>query len=192
MKKNHTVVIIVIGVVIGLFLLLGSIIGLIVVLWMGNTGNVPYDDPLSNLHYPKHFEIENNKPYEIKEDILINYYYANYAWGYVYYGELITTSGKIYQYNCGSNYKNNDPKKCIMKESGKISSEDLQKLKNLNVKEDIKEKMIANDFGEIEILYYKDKQKITLSCYGDVECITNNKDSKEALKILRKYGFYIK
>ena len=75
MKENRTVVIVIIGVIIGFLVLLGSLIGLVVVLWMNNTGVISTYDPLSNLHYPKHVEIDNKKPYEIKEDILINYYY---------------------------------------------------------------------------------------------------------------------
>ncbi len=145
-------------------------------------------------HYPEKSQLKDNftNYIEIEDDILIEYSYTAWQELYTYYGQLITTKGDIYNFNC-NNTNEYDPTKCITKRKGIISYTDLNLINNYieNIDANYKTTTISNEEGELTISFNKDDEIIILNGKGDSNIINTSKDSKKLIKLLKKYEIYI-
>lgn len=140
-------------------------------------------------HTPK--VIHSGKKMDIsRDDTLIVYRHSNFAWSKVDYGEIILKDGTRYRYNCAID----DIDGCVYKKVKNISSKDLKLLKKygnkLNDKK-ISNKNVGNDMGETSISYIANDKTIYLKGRGDNQIDNNSSESKNILKILKKYNIYI-
>ena len=133
--------------------------------------------------------------------------FSNFAWDYVYHGTAITDKGNICRFDFGDDklYKAKDLDGSLgslsgylMSESecsGKVSSEDLARIKELvgQIKdldlEDNSMGVITADAGT-SCTYawnYKANEKRRLNCSGDLAGINPDEHTEELVKLINKY-----
>ncbi|MBQ6539047.1 MAG: hypothetical protein IJL76_02085 [Bacilli bacterium] len=176
-------------------LVFGIILAILVLLIVIMYTNDDRTDKIGNMsiHYPRMTNVNATTRYiNSNNNKLIEFSYSNYAWSYVYYGEMIMDSGDIYLFNCGE--KNSyDSKECLTRKVESIDDKDLDKL--LKYRETIQEKYSTknemNDYGEISISMIKDDIEIILIGKGDNKITNKSKDIDKVLKILKKYKIYV-
>ena len=145
-------------------------------------------------HYPEKSPITDSfaEYININDDILVEYSYQAWTELYTYYGQLITTKGDIYNFNC-NNTNEYDATRCITKKKGTISFTDLNIINDyiINIDANYKTKTISNEVGELTISFNKNDEIIVLTAKGDFNITNISKDSKKLIKLLKKYGIYI-
>lgn len=136
--------------------------------------------------------------------IIVEDSYINWAWGFVYRGTIICDDGSIYEFSMNDkrykylkSYKDLKLNIAILnnktKYVGKISEEDLKKIKELS--KDIKsENFQKNESGgcdmgqhSIDIWNYDLNKRITLYTFGDWRGSNSSKNTNELINIIKKY-----
>jgi gamma-glutamylcyclotransferase (GGCT)/AIG2-like uncharacterized protein YtfP len=134
-------------------------------------------------------------------DILIENSYINFAWGFVYYGQVICVDGSIYSFDASakgeSDHTFTELSEFILEyavlEEERVSEEDLQKIREyssgIDPNQQSKPESTAFDAGSNRILLYdyENKKEITLIESGDYESRNTSKDADKLIKIVEKY-----
>ena len=142
-----------------------------------------------------------------EKQILLEYSYSNYAWGYQFHGKVLFNDGTIYSWNINGNYgdaKNNREnydvntaeglKEFVLdngtKEEKKVSKKELEKIENeiSQLDDKIETEHAAYDAGDSIISAWKTNgEKIRLKISGDFEGQNTTDHAKTLIKIAEKY-----
>jgi hypothetical protein len=147
---------------------------------------------------------ENDKALDISpngSDILIEDAYINYAWGFVYFGQIICADGSIYSFDASakgeSDHTFTEGNEFIWEyavlEEERVSEEDLQKIieysSGIDPNKQSKRESTAFDAGSDRILLYdyENEKEIVLIEAGDYESRNTSKNADKLVEIIEKY-----
>ncbi len=171
------------------------IIGILIILIIIMYHNNDRTDRIGNMsiHYPRMTNVNPTTKYiNSSDNKLIEYSFSNFAWSYIYYGELIMDNGDVYLFNCSDKHSYNS-NECITKKVDTISNSDMNKILKYrdSISEKYKSKNEMNDYGEVSISMVKDDIEILLIGKGDNKITNSSKNVNKLLKILKKYKIYV-